>query len=285
MLLALQQAGNVLYIRKVIRFDCAAGQRGEELKPHLRTQLVAELQAFAKEKENALGEWETAVKQCRRTHYDLNYFTTLQLLRLRKELGFVRQNPHKPVDPEILTLLQSISPYVTYESVQNAIKNLILASNNEACTSVAPSAMDMELPELELTSSYDCQALPGSTDSMQLDSTPGSPHHISFTSDWYLPGNTEPLLRKKDLDGDKLKILVDLVETYHFPEILVLKAIDECPENANKYDIQDWCEENLYDGPDVPIEDVSSDESISDDECVTMFTPAAQDPKSFSSGV
>ena len=131
-LLALQQAGNVEYSGWMVTFDCATytvtghGQKQElvQLQEETATQRVAELHASAKNMESALREWENKVKESRSHHYELNYYTTLQLLRLRKELGHVRCNPGKPIDPEILALLESISPEVTSEIVHIIMTDL-----------------------------------------------------------------------------------------------------------------------------------------------------------------
>ena len=120
-LLALRRAGNVAYSERVVMINCAtyvAGESGlEQLQEEIAKQHVAELNTLAKEMENDLEEWENDVKKSRTHYHELNYYTTRQLLRLRKELGVSRHNPHRQIDPEVLALLRSISQDVTSESV------------------------------------------------------------------------------------------------------------------------------------------------------------------------
>ena len=109
-------------------FDCATyrviGSGEVWLQEESADEKVKQLQAYAKQMEDDLDSWEKKVKESRSHHYELNYYTMLQLLKLRKELGLVRESPTKLVDPQILALLESISPKVTSGNVQSVISSL-----------------------------------------------------------------------------------------------------------------------------------------------------------------
>jgi hypothetical protein len=240
-LLDLQKAGNVTYSGWKVSFDCAtytdigSGKKEEvQLQMESAEQRVKELQAYAKKMEEDLVMWENEVKKSRSHHYELNYYTTLQLLRLRKELGLVRQNPTKMVDPQILALLESISPKVSSGSVQSIISNL-----------------KKELLDLPLLPEENTQVEPAITEdlsdspseSAELHTEALEPVEMSSPSLSSVRTSDKPLLTKHDLTDSQNKIFTDLVEYKKYSPLLVLKAFEQLPATSNPYDIQDWCDE------------------------------------------
>ena len=290
-LLNLQKAGNVTYSGWKMLFDCAiytitgSGEYEEvQLQEESADQRVKQLQAYAKTMEDDLNSWEKKVKKSRSHHYELNYYTTLQLLRLRKELGLVHQNPTKVVDPQILALLESISPAVTSSNVQGVIGSLqrqlvdlqLPAEDCEDNTQIEPG--DVATTE-DLSGSTELHA--ESCSSMEMQPT----SRLSSVK----PSN-KPQLTENDLNDDQKKIFTDLVEYKNYIKLLVLKAFEQLPTESNLYDIQDWCDENdgKYDFEEEEEEEetaTSSDEyystdSGSDDE--ERVTQAVFNRKSFS---
>ena len=253
-LLALQQAGNIAYSGWMMSFNCATytvsiqGEKQElQLQEDAAAFRVAELRACAKNMENALREWENEVEESRSRHYELNYYTTLQLLRLRKELGFVRQNPTKQVDPEILALLESISPEISSDSVTSMMASLekhlldLRAAADyvpyeepsiQASASIPVVTIQANSPALA-TVGTEAQVLP------EIGPTPAQ-SMISLISS--RKPNNNPIITEDDLKEDQKAIFSDLVECYS--RLLLLKAFEDCPATANQYDIQDWCDEN-----------------------------------------
>jgi hypothetical protein len=244
-LLNLQKAGNVTYSGWKVSFDCATytvtGSGEDEqvkLQEDSADQRVKQLQAYAKQMEDDLDSWEKKVKESRGRHYELNYYTTLQLLRLRKELGLVRQNPTKMVDPQILALLESISPTVTSSNVQSVIGSLVMdlqlqAEDFEENTQIEPA---------DIATTEDLIGAPLET--MELhEATPAYMKMQSSSSLSLVKPNDKPQLTKRDLTDSQKKIFTDLVEYKKYDELLVLKAFEQLPEESNLYDIQDWCDE------------------------------------------
>ena len=245
-LLDLQRAGNVTYLGWKVSFDCAtytvigSGEEEEvELQEESADQRVKELQAYAKEMEEDLDSWEKEVKKSRSHHYELNYYTTLQLLRLRKELGLVHSNPTKLVDPQILALLESISPKVTSSSVQNVISSLekelldlrlIVPEEN---TTVEPTdiAITEDLSDAPLKNT---ELHTATSAAVEMQPSPS----LSPVS-----RSDKPELSEEDLTDSQKKIFTDLVEYQQYSKLLVLRAFEQLPPNSNQYDIQDWCDE------------------------------------------
>lgn len=249
-LLALRQAGNVAYSGHVVVIDCATyvasnHQQEPQLEKALAKQHVAELNTRAKEMEAALKDWEDEVKESRREFYALNYYTTRQLLLLRKELGFARHNPQKPIDPKVLALLQSISPAVTSENVHSFLTDIEMVKVDlQNASSLVPQEVyedemetqlsDSEMPTLEAEE-------PGTFDAyMVAENQSKSPISTPPLSS----GVVKPQLTEQDLTDVQKQILTNLVEYQGYHRLLVLKAFEECGEAANDYDITDWCAEN-----------------------------------------
>ncbi len=73
--------------------------------------------------EDELSEWKKMVKERRHDFYELNYFSTLQLLTLRKELGTIKNSERirAVVPPNVIALLQSISSQITSDLVCDVV--------------------------------------------------------------------------------------------------------------------------------------------------------------------
>ena len=270
MLLALQQAGNVTYSGWIVTLNCATykvighGQK-QELHLHEETavQRVEQLRTCAKYMEDSLKEWENEVKESRSRHYELNYYTTLQLLKLRKELGLIQHNPGKSIDSEILALLESISPYVSSKSVQGIMTELQSKLIDLQATALIHEKYFAE--EFKSGVPISENAPVGSAaHSNCINSTEGvadvlpSPSVSSLSSNKKEKENTNPQLKEQDLSDAQKDIFTDLVEYQGYSKLLVLKAMEESNASANQYDIQDWCDE--HDGIFKFEEDYQEDE-------------------------
>ena len=101
---------------------------GWVLKFHCTVDMVDKLQQLAKDMEEELQTWEDEVRQARKEYYELNYYTTLQLLTLRQELGRLKisEQPraHTQIKPQVLALLESISTEITSPCVWDVVKSI-----------------------------------------------------------------------------------------------------------------------------------------------------------------
>ena len=262
-LLALQKAGNITYLGWKVSFDCATytviglGEKEEvQLQEESADQKVKELQAYAKKMEEDLNMWENEVKVSRSHHYELNYYTTLQLLRLRKELGLVRQNPTKLVDPQILALLESISPKVTSDSVRNVISSLEKQVLDLQDVATLEENTQIQPTNIEITE--DLSSAPLNTGLHTATPTAVEIPSASLSS----VTNNKPHLTENDLTDSQKEIFTDLVEYKKYSKLLVLKAFEQLPANSNRYDVQDWCDEcdGMYDVKDEEGEEDKEEE-------------------------
>ena len=81
-LIDLQRVGNVKYTGWRLQVPCGL------------SSVVSMLHDQAKVMEHELANWKEEVTQKRGDFYELNYFTTLQLLTLRRELGVIKSKPN-----------------------------------------------------------------------------------------------------------------------------------------------------------------------------------------------
>lgn len=227
-LIVLQQYGNGVFIGWEIQFH--------SLLPHI----VEDLQKIACNMETALDKWkEEIVSRCD-TYYELNYFTSQQLLLLREELGRLKNSEIVELSPVTLSLLQSVSRLVTSENVKDTVEGMatLLEETHDG-------VMTHQIPQnLPFSSSMGagCNQLhqqiqvPASSTSAIMDDML---KNESSKSDALLP-----LLQEETLTKDQQSILIDLEEIYEYPRKLILLAFERC-ENPNIHDeVLAWCEQN-----------------------------------------
>ena len=250
-LLALLQAGNVacsgwemtIKCSKYVRSELDPKQEAKLQEEHAK-QLIADLSVCAKEMETALKKWENEVKEARNHFYELNYYTTRQLLHLRKSLGFARKDSQKQpeIDPVILALLQSISHEVTSESIHSVIAGL-----DKKKPDPQPSATvtrDNDAPktasEIRFEENYGTEGT--GVETAQLNSMEDLPNNS--TVDCNSSNDAKPNLAENDLNETQKATFIDLTESQCYCRNLVLKAFENCKETDNQYDILKWCAEH-----------------------------------------
>ncbi len=238
-LIALQQAGNIKYTGWVLQLQC-------------KVNMVPDLQSLAKEMELELCEWIDSVKRARDEFYELNYFTTKQLLILRKELGRFKRNPDPDVCHQrpttVLALLHSISPAI--DELPEVIQEVVCESLHELSNSAIPCDSMSGLGQPSHTSDICSQSL--AADILASVDTGVSIPQPSVSAECLS-------IKQKDL-------LVEMTN-YGFTEDLVMMAFEECGENEHK--IWDWCEENELSNvskenlPSEPEDEVETDTDTS----------------------
>ena len=106
------------YTKWILTFNCTV-------------DMVDTLQQQAKHMEEELQMWEDEVQQARKEYYELNYYTTMQLLTLRKELGKLKTLRQPHVNPHVLALLQSISTEISPPCVCKVVKCVAMEEQKE----------------------------------------------------------------------------------------------------------------------------------------------------------
>ena len=239
-LIALQQVGNVKYIGCSLQFDC-------------QTHLVGDLQQQAREMEDELERWNDEVTKARDEFYELNYYTTRQLLVLRSQLGKMKTS--EPVTPlqqaQVMALLQSISSVVTPRDVETVVRHVAIQFSEGRRTLDRPksppprkrqtASMDIEPP---LAGCFPPPTSPPPSPSLQENTLPSVAHlptqGSKVSAAFTLP---TPSLTRDDLSEKQNEYYTNVIEKCGYSELTSLKAIEEVG-SGDWNDIENWLEKN-----------------------------------------
>ena len=72
-----------------------------------------------------------SINEQRLGFHALNYFTTQQLLQLRRELGNLRQDTTREVTPQLYSLLSSFSLHIASNEIKNIVESVCLILNEQ----------------------------------------------------------------------------------------------------------------------------------------------------------
>ena len=269
-LISLQRVGNVKYMGWILQVPCMGDLNA----------VIPKLQELAKVMEHELMGWKGEVTQKRGDFYELNYFTTLQLLTLRRELGVIKSKPNSgPADvtPNVLALLESISTEVTAPYVHVVVQNIISDSIKSIVSSPSVSAQDGASVISPSLSSPAVLGESSSSDANTLTPRESSLAHELFSSaDLQISSGAEdmkvddtieqPKISEDELSQEQRGMMQDLIKRYNFPTELILKAFEECEAESTKYDIEKWCHENIDKFHDAQSDGENSEEEEEDEE-------------------
>jgi hypothetical protein len=194
---------------------------------------VETLATQARLMEHELASWVDKVKQARKQYYELNYFTTPQLIILRKELGKLK-SAHaniSAVSPMAISLLQSVSIDISKETIIRAVKEVALLPLHSEPDSL-PSLSSVPNGD----SKNSCQ-----TASEQKGAKVA---RLSVVKQVKASSKKSSTSVADKLTNEQREILMYVIDRFGFPQQLVCKAFEECQGDVNKYDIQNWCLEN-----------------------------------------
>ena len=109
-LIALQQVGNIKYLGWYITVPC-------------KQEFLLDLRTLHNSMLCELCNWNEEVKEARYHYCELNYYTTPQLLTLRKELGYLKCSPStsEAISLQVYALLQSIGPVITMKTILESV--------------------------------------------------------------------------------------------------------------------------------------------------------------------
>ena len=92
---------------------------------------VEKLTNQAASMERELTDLLVTINDHRLQFHALNYFTTQQLLQIRRELGNLKQDGTREVTPQLHSLLSSFSLYITSDDIMNAVETVCLLLNEQ----------------------------------------------------------------------------------------------------------------------------------------------------------
>lgn len=245
-LLNLQQAGNVKYLNWKMIARCSDNEL-----------LVDLLQKEARRMEDDLNKWKDEVKKSRMEYYELNNYTTAQLVILRRELGKIKINSGAATaDPQVMLLLHSISTDLTPDAVKDSVSKFLLeiasaenrteAMSIEQHDNVCKQASPVSVSE-NLHAHHQSAPLVGSVnlnqfatnvvlDSVSVDiKQSGTISHSKLSA----------MLSVEELSGKLKDTYVNLTCVFGYSSKLVLGALEHCGED--RFAVDQWCMDHMED--------------------------------------
>ena len=245
-LLNLQQAGNVKYLNWKMIARCSDNEL-----------LVGELQKEARRMEDDLNKWKDEVKKSRMEYYQLNNYTTAQLVILRRELGKMKNNSGTAiVDPRVMLLLHSISTDLTPDAVKDSVSNFLLEiasaenrteampieQHDKGCKKASPVSISENLlthhQSVPLVGSVNLNQYATNVflDSVSVDiKQSGTISHSKLSATC--------MLSVEELSGKLKDTYINLTSTFGYSSKLVLSALEHCGED--RYAAEQWCMDHM----------------------------------------
>ena len=243
-LLSLQQAGNVQYLSWRMVIPCTDSE-----------VLVDRLQGVARKMEDDLKQWNEEVKGRRLMFYELNNYTTAQLVKLRKELGKMRANGGVAVvEPGVMLLLQSIAPDLTPAAVKDSVLNFLMEAaspENQRTEAMLCSHVEFSKQPSVLSGNENLNVHhqppsaigPLNVNRFETNVILDTIKSDTIKSTTVSQGKLSSVLTFEQLTGKLKDAFINLTSTFGFPPRLVLSALEQCGED--KYAAEDWCNEHL----------------------------------------
>ena len=262
---------------------------GWVLSFHCAVDMVDTLQQQAKDMEEELQAWEDQVRQTRDQYYELNYYTTHQLLTLRKELGRLKTSgqpsAHTQINPHVLALLESISTEITSPDVWEVVKSV--TAEQQGGAKPFPNQYHPSAEKITANIAGPTAQVVENVQSSQSSIT----KDILSSADLQASASTsaaslqQPKLTQDDLT-EKQKEIFDNLINCDYPEQVVLIALEKFGED--KYEAENWILENAsqYDTPEVDGEgtdtemddEIDSDSELDSDPDMALETIPPQSP-------
>ena len=246
-LMALQQHGSGDYI-------------GWEMKcPCNLPNVVDQLQHVASNLEDDLEQWKHEIQEQRDQFYELNYYTTQQLLLLRKELGRLQEPRENTVKPEAMALLLSISrdvsgdvmkEYVldvTHKEQQKvmALASTIAQAEDHVSFTDQPTEQSAQLPE-------------------PVDPTISAVVIDLLESEATKTSTPRAIQKEDDLGIEQKAILANIRNNFGCHKQLILLAFERCENSCDPHAVTAWCMNNqskyMYDDDDDDDEEEEEEE-------------------------
>ncbi len=205
-------------------FSIEAESQHEKLKEDIslvRKDMVNRLQELAKEMECQLDVWRESINLARNKYYELNYYTTAQLLNLRRNLGIFKDyNNDLAIPSDVMALLQCIHPQVDRSIVKQSVCiSLSKTVNSEVDKSSDAFGMKSEKHN-PLT--RECRS-----------------QHIKIKT----PSSKPPII--SSLTESQKATVAHVIKRLHCSQSLVLKAFEALDyEHHQNHDYFKWCSMN-----------------------------------------
>ncbi len=235
--------------------------------------IVNRLGEQAKAMERDLSRWRDTIREERNHFYHLNYFTTQQLLSLREELGcFKEGRADRPIKPEIMALLQSVSRNITPQDVKESLFDIVAIIGEQTALDESSEEYVKAIQDgvtHKANRSLKHNLADSIKPSIQLNKKTLSATQVlkNIVVNDDIP---QPQLSIDELTDNQKTILANVKQNYGLRTKLVLLAFDRCAKADDEEVVAEWCLEHAENFP-YPDSDEETASTISydDDDSIT----------------
>ena len=274
-LIALQQHGNSNYLGWSLSVPC------------YMNSVVSELNLQASVMEGHLEEWKKQVSDQRDEYYELNYFSTQQLLSLREELGKFKSASKTKTDvsSKVMAMLQSISPEMTGENVKKQVlvidanftkhkRPLEIVNTKSELSEMLIQPLDQrEQAQHHVVDEADqapptplvVDEHPDPSSQKKSFQTVGNEILAAAAHAFDSTAAPKPKISMEQLTNNQQSILINVEENCGVSKKLILLAFERCERPDVENEIMDWCVEH-QDEFQYEDSDTSSQSSASTEE-------------------
>ena len=213
-------------------FQCSKDQREGE-------SISQELANASKAMESCYRNWKIKVSETRTEYQELNFFTTQQLLLLRKEMAIACRRSDLRVDSlQVITLLESVRPNLDTELLKKAIQRAFKDSKL-----LGHSKRSGVLPFFSLTP---YQAEIGTRTSLFESNN----YYVERSPSAVLTSpkaQGTPFKKEMTKDVSKIRRFINAAEDDGYSEQVALSALASLGVDAEEDDLLLWCVEESDD--------------------------------------
>ena len=216
----LSESGFVHRLHWYKQFDCSKDQfEGESI--------ANELAAESTSMENCYSKWKKKVSDARKEYRELNFFTTQQLLLLRKEIASVCHSKDLLVSNlQVLTLLESVRPKLDTDQLKSAIERAF--RETELLVKAKGTA---DLPSFS--------QVPPEAEFGTRSSAFNNNNYISTSSPTV--ASTSPIKKPKPKVTSKIQKFLNAAADDGYSEQVALAALASLGLDADEDDLLLWC--------------------------------------------
>ena len=200
--------------------------------------VVDQLQLVASKLENDLKQWKCEIQKQRDKFYELNYYTTQQLLLLRKELGRLQEPRENTVKPEAMALLLSISRDVSGDVMKEYVLNVTQKEQQKALVLASTIA------QAEDHVSSTGQPTEQSAQPEPVDPTISAVVIDLLESEATKSSTPRAIHQEDDLGIEQKAILANIRNNFGCHKQLILLAFERCESSCDLRAVTAWCMDN-----------------------------------------
>jgi len=256
----LQNAGHTKYITWSLIFTCSKIS-------------VEKLTNQAAYMEKELNDLHDSINAHRLEFHALNYFTTQQLLQIRRDLGNLKQGRAKGITPQLYSLLSSFSLDITSDDIKGIVEAICTIFNEQEANYEKQESIN-EMVEIQL---------PHVTETSVASEPEITESEYQLATDECMDernSQNELKMLIENLSEHEEEIFEQLHRDLEFSEIVCYYAVKHAfSSNSDNVlgEAMRWCHKNYnqYENDDVPTISIAANENITNN----IEEPTYKDPQ------